>query len=602
MTTSRTPSGPFPAARDPRRPRSGTFSRPALQAILFASPDPAALFDDGGRAVSINDAAREAGTPEPAEKSLSLERCLPFWNDPEGLARLLEGASLPGGVRNLEVTAPGEDGNPERVFWVSTRPCPDAGAGCFVAVARDVTEKIAEFRHLKSLHSELAEHMSRDGLTGFLNRENFRLVLDREIAAADRTGCALALVYIGLDRFKSLNDTHGLAAGDEYLRSLGENLRSALPNPEIVARVGGDEVAILLPNTGAGEAVERAEQILELITGLAPVWDGSPLSLSASAGIALYPDHAAGAADLVRAADLAMHQAKRRGGSRALMHDPDDMEHHRISGLREQANRIRAAFSEHRFVVVFQPVAEITTGRIVAVETLARLKEPNGLLTTPAFFLDAAERFGFVTQLDRLVIATAFEKLVSARHQTVQNLEMAINLSGLDFEDDSLVADISRLARAKGIRPERVTFEITETAVLRDLARVQHFTRALTAEGFRFALDDFGVGFSSFQYLRELPVSTLKLDMSYIRNLERNPENRVFVRGITEICRGLGVKTVAEGVESQGILEILASLGVDRAQGYLIGHPVPELPAAVVDESGRRVRPSVDESGRRGRP
>ncbi len=590
MTTRRTSSGTFPAARETRRGQSGVFSRRAIAALFAASPDPAAVFDDGGRILSINGTAGEAGAPEPAEEGTAHERCLPFWSDPEGLARLLEGASRGEGIRNLEVVVPAEGEKPKRLWWVSTQPCPEVGNGCFVAVAREVTEKIAEFDRLKSLYNELAEHMSRDGLTGFLNRENFRFVLDREIAAADRTGHPLALVYVGLDRFKSLNDTHGLAAGDEYLRSLGSNLRTNLPNPELLARVGGDEVAILLPDTGAGDAADRAEQILGCITGMSPLWDGIPLSLSASAGVAIYPDHAGGAADLVRAADLAMHQAKRRGGSRALMHDPDDMERHRISGLREQANRIRAALSEHRFVPVFQPVAEVTTGRIVAVETLARLKEPNGLLTAPASFLDAAERFGYVTQMDRLVIAAAFEKLVSARHRTVPNLEMALNLSGLDFEDDSLVADISRLARAKGIRPERVTFEITETAVLRDLARVQHFTRALTAEGFRFALDDFGVGFSSFRYLRELPVSSLKLDMSYVRDLEHKSENRVFVRGITEICRGLGVKTVAEGVESQEILEILAGLGVDRAQGYHIGHPAPELPAPNSDETSRRTR------------
>ncbi len=590
MTTRRSTSGNFPAARETRRPQSGMFSRKGLAAVLFTSPDPAALFDEGGRVVSINDAASEAGAPDPGEERRARERCLPFWNDPEGLARLLESVAQPGGVRNLEVAVPEEGDGPDRLYWISTRECPDAGAGCFVAIARDVTEKVAEFERLKTLYNELAEHMSRDTLTGFLNRENFRFVLDREIASADRTGQPLALVYVGLDRFKSLNDTHGLAAGDEYLRRLGENLRGALPNPELLARVGGDEVAVLLPGTNPGDAAERAEGILGLIAGMAPVWDSSPLSLSASAGVAIYPDHAGGAADLVRAADLAMHQAKRRGGSRALMHDPDDKERHRISGLREQANRVRAALAEHRFVPVFQPVADVTTGRIVAVETLARLKEPNGLLTAPASFLDAAERFGFVTQMDRVVIAAAFEKLVSARNKTVLNLEMALNLSGLDFEDDSLVADISRLARAKGIRPERVTFEITETAVLRDLARVQHFTRALTAEGFRFALDDFGIGFSSFRYLRELPVSSLKLDMSYIRNLEHKPENRVFVRGITEICRGLGVKTVAEGVESQDILEILAVLGVDRAQGYHIGHPVPDLPPPNPDDTARRTR------------
>ncbi|HQR45948.1 MAG TPA: bifunctional diguanylate cyclase/phosphodiesterase [Thermoanaerobaculia bacterium] len=586
----RTPSGIYPATREGRRPASGVMAKRTLSSILATSPDPTALFDDVGRVLSLNDAALAAGAPAPADGELAMERFLPFWSEPEGLARLLEGAARPDGIRNLEVVASGHGLVPDRMFWVSTRPCPDAGNGCFVAVAREVTEKSTEYERLKKLYNELAEHMSRDGLTGFLNRENFRFVLDREIAEADRAGTPLALVYVGLDRFKSLNDTHGLAAGDEYLRVLGESLRGAVLQADLLARVGGDEVAILLPETGPGDAMSRAEALLELIAALAPVWEGNAMSLTASAGVAIYPDHAGGAADLVRAADLAMHQAKRRGGARVLMHDPDDRERHRISGLREQANRIRAALAEQRFVPVFQPVADIATGRIVAVETLARLKEPSGHLTTPASFLDAAERFGFVTQMDRLVIAAAFERLASSKNKTVPNLEMALNLSGLDFEDDSLVADISRIARAKGIRPERVTFEITETAVLRDLARVQHFTRALTAEGFRFALDDFGVGFSSFRYLRELPVSTLKLDMSYIQNLARQPENRVFVRGITEICRGLGVKTVAEGVESREILEIVGSLGVDRAQGHHIGHPVPDLPAPNPDDTLRRTR------------
>ena len=538
----------------------------------------------------MNEAATIEGTPGPSAGAAAIERLLPFWSDPVGLSRLLEAAARPEGVRNIEVVVPGTGVLPDRIFWVSVRPCPEAGTGCFVAVAREVTEKVSEFERLKTLYNELAEHMSRDGLTGFLNRDNFRFVLDREIAEADLTGDPLALLYVGLDKFKSLNDTHGLAAGDEYLRALGRALRENLARPELAARVGGDEIALLLPRTGAGEAVARAEEIVAMIGRMAPEWEGSVLSLSASAGVSVYPDHAGGAADLVRAADLAMHQAKRRGGARALMHDPDDKERHRIQHMREQVDRIRAALASGSFVPVFQPVAEVGTGKVVAVETLARLRESTGHLTTPDNFLDAAERFGFVTQIDRVVIAAAFERLAAGRQKIVPNLEMAINLSGLDFEDDSLVADISRLARSKGIRPERVTFEITETAVLRDLARVQNFTRALTAEGFRFALDDFGVGFSSFRYLRELPVSSLKLDISYVQNLARQPENRVFVRGITEICRGLGVKTVAEGVESREILDIVSTLGVDRVQGFHIGHPSPDLPLASADDTARRPR------------
>jgi len=591
MTTKRSTSGLSPAlGKEGRRSASGILPRKSIPSLFLSSPDPAALFDEDGRILSLNDAAIAEGTPGPSAGGGAIERVLPFWPDPVGLSRLLEAAGRPEGMRNIEVVVPGEGVLPDRMFWVTVRPCPEAGKGRFVAAAREVTEKTAEFEKLKSLYNDLADHMSRDGLTGFLNRDNFRFVLDREITEADRTGQPLALLYVGLDRFKSLNDTHGLVAGDEYLRTLGLALRESLAQPELAARVGGDEIVLLLPATSAGDAVTRAEEIVALIGKLAPVWEGSPLSLSASAGVSVYPDHAGGAADLVRAADLAMHQAKRRGGARALMHDPDDKERHRIQHMREQVNRIRTALAEGSFVPVFQPVAEVGTGRIVSVETLARLREPTGHLTTPEHFLDAAERFGFITQIDRIVIAAAFERLSAARQTTVPNLEMAINLSGLDFEDDSLVADISRLARAKGIRPERVTFEITETAVLRDLARVQNFTRALTAEGFRFALDDFGVGFSSFRYLRELPVSSLKLDISYVQNLARQPENRVFVRGITEICRGLGVKTVAEGVETREILDIVSTLGVDRVQGFHIGHPSPDLPLANPDDTTRRSR------------
>ena len=264
---------------------------------------------------------------------------------------------------------------------------------------------------------------------------------------------------------------------------------------------------------------------------MAPLWEGNALTLTASAGVAVFPDHAGGAADLFLAADLAMHQAKRRGGGRVRLHDPSDRERDRTGRLREQSNRIRASLAESRFVPYFQPVAEVGSGRIVAVETLARMREPDGRIALPAEFLGAAERFGIVTAIDRAIIAAAFDALAAARKRISPELEIGINLSGLDFDDDTLVADISRMARAKGIRPERVTFEITETAALRDFDRVRDFTLALTGEGFHFALDDFGMGFSSFRYLRELPVSSLKLDISYVRDLPKEKANRVFVRG-----------------------------------------------------------------------
>jgi diguanylate cyclase (GGDEF)-like protein len=559
------------------RKASGVVRRPA--SLLVDSPDATVLFDREGRVLLANLAALAEGVPSPGSVDGAPEIAGPFWANPEGRERFLAAGGA-GGLKNWEMRLPAGVEIGERVYWISTVFAPQAGEGGFIAAARDVTGAAAAGRGDAETTAEPA-----DALTGFANREQFHFELEREIARADLFARPLALLILGLDNFKTLNDTHGLLAGDEYLRSMADTLRTSLQPGEMCGRVGGDEVAILLPGIGAPEATARAESVVAVIKRLAPDWEGNALSLTASAGIAVFPDHAGGAADLFLAADLAMHQAKRRGGARVRLHDPSDRERDRTGRLREQSNRIRAALAESRFVPYFQPVAEVGSGRIVAVETLVRMREPDGRIALPGEFLGAAERFGIITAIDRAVIAAAFDALAAARKRVSPELEMGINLSGLDFDDDTLVADISRLARAKGIRPERVTFEITETAALRDFDRVRDFTLALTSEGFHFALDDFGMGFSSFRYLRELPVSSLKLDISYVRDLPKEKANRVFVRGMAGICRGLGVKTVAEGVESEDVMDILPELGVDRAQGWHVGFPEPNLPVVDLDAS-----------------
>jgi len=566
------------------RKGSGVMRRPV--SLLVDSPDPTALFDRMGRVLLANEAALAEGTPGPGTFDGAPESAPPFWLSPPGRDSLIEATAVPGGARNFEVRIPAGPETVERIFWVRTRIAAESAAGGFLAAAREVTGAVGDLARAEPGET-VAE--AADALTGFANREQFHFELEREIARADLFGRPLALLVFGLDNFGTLNDTHGLLAGDEYLRSMADTLRGTLMTGETAGRVGGDEIAILLPGTGAAEAAPRAETVISLIRRLAPVWEGNALTLTASAGVAVFPEHAGGAADLFLAADLAMHQAKRRGGGRVRLHDPLDRERDRTGRLREQSNRIRAALAESRFVPYFQPVAEVGSGRIVAVETLARMREPDGRIALPAEFLGAAERFGIVTAIDRAIITAAFDALATARKKISPEFEISLNLSGLDFDDDTLVADISRMARAKGIRPERVTFEITETAALRDFDRVRDFTLALTGEGFHFALDDFGMGFSSFRYLRELPVSSLKLDISYVRDLPKVKANRVFVRGIAGICRGLGVKTVAEGVESEEVMEILPELGVDRAQGWHLGYPSPDLP--IVEAGGGLILP-----------
>jgi diguanylate cyclase (GGDEF)-like protein len=552
----------------------------SLEASVFeACPDPLAIFEPGGRLLAANAAARAEGTPDPAGAEEPLGQLLPFWGDSETRDELLAAALEPGGASNVEVRVTFEDSALCKVFWVSARRLGEAEPARLVASARNVSVAHALTRDSARAETLAGTLASRDPVTGFITRAAFQEILEKAIEDANRARRPLALLFFDLDDFKALNDTHGLAAGDEYLRRLGEALTRALRPGRVFARLGGDEFGLLSPDTASAEAALEADNLVRFLTEFSPTFEGRKLQITASVGVAVYPAHGQRASDLMLAADLAMHQAKTRGRARFILHDPTARERERIGLLRGQADRIRTALSAGRFVPLFQPISEVSTGRIVAAETLVRLREEDGSLTSPDEFLDAAERFGFVTAIDRVVIGSTFDALIAARKRIPPDLEVSINLSGLDFEDDALVADISRLARLKGIRPSRITFEITETAALRDLGRVQDFTGALTSEGFKFALDDFGVGFSSFRYLRDLPMSTLKFDQSYVRDLPHKMENRVFVRGIAEICRGFGVKTVAEGVETPEILTILRELGVDRAQGYHIGYPVLELPA-----------------------
>lgn len=552
----------------------------SLEASVFGGcPDPLAVFEDGGRLLAVNAAARAEGAPDPTGAEEPLEQLLPFWADAETRDRLLVAAFEPAGALNVEVRVHFDDGASSKVFWVSARRLGEAEPPRLVACARNVSVAHALTRETARNETLVGVQSTRDPVTGFVTRAEFQQILEKAIEDATRAKRPLALLFFDLDDFKALNDTHGLAAGDEYLRRLGEALTKALRPTRVFARLGGDEFGLLAPDTTSAEAALEADNLVRFLTEFSPTFEGRKLQITASVGVAVYPAHGQRASDLMLAADLAMHQAKARGRARFILHDPTARERERIGLLRGQADRIRTALSAGRFVPLFQPISEVSTGRIVAAETLVRLREEDGTLASPDEFLDAAERFGFVTAIDRVVIGSTFDALIAARKRISPDLEVSINLSGLDFEDDALVADISRLARLKGIRPSRITFEITETAALRDLGRVQDFTNALTSEGFKFALDDFGVGFSSFRYLRDLPMSTLKFDQSYVRDLPHKMENRVFVRGIAEICRGFGVKTVAEGVETAEILTILRELGVDRAQGYFIGYPALELPA-----------------------
>ncbi len=542
-----------------------------LAAFFFEfSPDPSAVIDAEGRLLLVNDAARSAGTPPPEEDSPSFAP--PFWTGADERIAFLVAASE-GGFRDRVVLLPDvRAGRPTR-YLVSAAALGSGSKARVVAAAR-AADWIGSGRGGPTV----------DPLTGLLGRESFRASLDGMLEEAGKTGRSVALTTFDLDAFKSLNQTHGLDAGDEYLRRLGEALREKLGPEALLGRVSGDTFALARVGATKKDALEEAEHLRRLLVGFAPSHGGRPLQLTASIGVALYPEHSERSLDLMLAADEAMRESKEKGRGWLVLYDPKRRDPQKSALLRDQADMIRTALAHGGFVPYFQPIAETHTGRIVAVEALARIRRNDGVLVEPDQFLEAAERFGLVTGMDHVIIAAAFDGLSQARRTLPSSFEMSINLSGLDFEDDALVGDISRLARARGIRPDRITFEITETAALRDLGRIKQFTRALTAEGFRFSLDDFGLGFSSFQYLRELPLSTLKFDRSYVSKVLTETKSRVFVKGVAEICHGFGIRTVAEGVEDAGILKMLGTLGVDLVQGFFIGPPAAEFPVAFPSE------------------
>ncbi|HZQ34702.1 MAG TPA: EAL domain-containing protein [Dehalococcoidia bacterium] len=431
-------------------------------------------------------------------------------------------------------------------------------------VARDVTaRKLAEQR---ALH--LASH---DALTALLNRQRFLEELERELGRVRRRGTPGALLLLDLDNFKAVNDRLGQRAGDELLARLGQVLRARLRDGDIVARLGGDEFAILLPHTGEGDALALAARLQAALRREALPIGGQQVAVGASIGIAPFPALGTTAEALLVCADLAIHRAKARRDQVYLFRaSPASAVAPAACGWER---RLRMALDQDRFVLHAQPIENLRTGQR-QYELLLRLIGRDGRLCEPDCFLPAAERAGLMGDIDRWVVLQAIY-LLSPASPAPATLRICANLSSAALNDSALLALIEREIGRSGIDPRRLMLEITETAAIADLAGAQRFVRALKRLGCRFALDDFGVGFSSFYYLKHLPVDVIKIDGGFVRNLARDETDEQVVRGIATVARGLGKETIAEYVEDAETVAALRRLGIDHAQGFEIGRPVP---------------------------
>lgn len=446
----------------------------------------------------------------------------------------------------------------------------------FRGTARDITK-------LKNDEERLIQLANRDHLTGLSNRRRFMEDLAREVAVAERQGHSGAVMLIDLDHFKLVNDTAGHAAGDEVIVQVGGMLRRLARSVDHIGRLSGDEFAIALINTNIEQANRRATDILKHLSQLRPTYGGKILNTSASIGIVIYPQHGSSPAELLAKADTAMYAAKKAGRNRAHCYSDDDMAQELMGSQLTWKERIHNALENDLFELAFQPIAPIQGGVASRYEVLVRLRAGEDILHPPGSFIPTAEQFGLIHDVDTVVVRKAIRAL-AAQPPHDPPVSFSINLSGLSVGDPKMLELIEHELGEVDIDRERVVFEITESAACEDINRAMDFIARLRRLGCRVALDDFGVGFSSFSYLKHLKVDIIKIDGSFIRDIANSKEDQLFVKALVDVARGMGMQTVAEFVESAESLRLVRRLGVDYAQGYYVGKPSAEPMAAALPE------------------
>lgn len=447
----------------------------------------------------------------------------------------------------------------------------DERGGLSLSVMTDVTE-------LKQAESRNHAQAITDHLTGLLNRQGFEAALDDAIRNVDENAMQLACIFIDLDRFKWINDNFGHAAGDEVLRQVVARIRTTLRPDDTMSRLGGDEFAILV---NAEEVEALASEIGDRICASLsqPILiEGAELSVSASIGIALYPVHAANAAELLLKSDMAMYARKRDGKNGMLVFDISMLDTARERHEMEQ--NIESGLKEDWFEAYLQPIVSLGDGRIAGFEALMRLNHPEKGVLSPAKIIGIAEETGTIARIGERVLEKAIGHL--ARLTQLEGAEttyLAVNFSPLQFEE-TLPHKLAALLLKHHISPARIVIEITEAVLMLDNPDVHAVLKQLSEFGCRIALDDFGTGYSSLSYLNRFPVDIVKVDQSFTRSLTTGTadirrKSRMLIKGIRTISHQMGCTVVAEGIETKEQWELLRKLGLDYGQGYLFSRPMP---------------------------
>ncbi|HFD80368.1 MAG TPA: bifunctional diguanylate cyclase/phosphodiesterase [Gammaproteobacteria bacterium] len=493
------------------------------------------------------------------------EFCVPEHSesDHKAFAELLSGKDL----YQYETVHFDNDGNRRHLSFNAKAHRDELGQVVQISgTARDITEQ-------KAFHQQLTYQAEHDSLTRLYNRHYFQEELKRTVARVLRNpSSTCALFYIDLDQFKYINDTLGHAAGDRLLVEISQLLASHVRDGDLLARFGGDEFTLLLYNLGSADAMQAAEHFHKLFDDYRFLEDGKNLNVSCSIGVTLIDHFVGSAEEALSRADIACNLAKAQGRNRVHLYDASDSDKDGMAEDMGWASRVRDMLEGDKFQLVYQPIMALNDDQVQDYEVLVRMVCDDGEIILPGGFMPAAERFGLIHSVDRWIIRRALLQL-SRLHQQGEAVRFSINLSGKAFEDQALLPMIRELLDDSNVDPSRVCFEITETAAIAKLSAAEKFIRSLKGMGCQFALDDFGAGFSSFAYLKHLPVDKLKIDGSFVQGMADSHIDQAMVQSMNQVAHALGKQTIAEYVENAATLELLRDYGVDYAQGNYIGKP-----------------------------
>ena len=543
-------------------------------AILQSALDCVVIIDVEGRIVEFNPAAEKIFDykreqvigKDMAELIIPPEQRESHRN---GMARYLTtGERRMLGTR-VEITAMRSDGA-QFPAELAVTEIDVGGEKLFTAYLRDITEA-------RYLAEQLSFQASHDSLTGLINRREFEKRLEAVLSRADDSS-EHCLLFIDLDQFKIVNDSSGHPAGDELLRQLSGLLHTKVRASDVLARLGGDEFGILLEQCPLEKAEELANELLESVRQFRFSWQYKTFTVGASIGIVPLLGRGTTIAAALRAADAACYRAKEDGRNRKHVYMPDDQELTKQRGELRWVTRIHEAFEEGRFHLYRQNLRplnpSLSDGR-QHFEILVRMEDDNGELISTVDMITAAERYNLMPNVDRWVVRTTLKWLHEQGDKLSQIGLVAINLSGQSITDSIFLSFVKEQFSKYRVPFKLICFEITETTAISNLSKAGYFIEALRQEGCRFALDDFGSGMSSFGYLKHLPVDFLKIDGEFVRDIINDEVDRAMVKSINEIGQLMGKYTVAEYVESEEILVLLQSIGVDYVQGFAIDKPSP---------------------------